>query len=146
MLLISIQIKLNLMMNKRIIYGLLGVVIFSGSLKLGHAQQKNFETTTVASLPSIFPSPVFMELQGESFLLGQSVTLVALPEVSEYTKTTVVKMLNKAGVKNVNTTQKIPKSIRGTVVVLGESKNGDGKALLSNNQKILKSQKEGYVI
>lgn len=146
MLLISVQIKLNLMMNKKIIYGLLGAVILSGSLKLGYAQQKNFETATVATLPSIFPSPVFMELQGESFPLGQTITLVALPEVSEYTKTTIVKMLNKAGVKNVNTTQKIPKSIRGTVVVLGVSKNGDGTALLSNNQAILDSHKEGYVI
>lgn len=77
----------------------------------------SFSKTT--SLPSIFPTPVSIDLGKGSFSLGKSVVLVSSSTVDAGTSALIARVLQDAGVKTVKTAKKLPKNIDGTYILLG---------------------------
>ena len=134
-------------MNKRLISTVFGVFMLGTTFSPIYAQSNKVEKITqVATLPTIFPVPVFSELRGGHFALGEKVTLVVLSEVSEFTKDSVVKLLNAAGVKSVNVISKLPKNKQGNLVILSVGDKPEVKSLLTSAQISVDNHKEGYTI
>lgn len=138
-------------MNKKLIYALLAVAAFAcspaGSSGLQAQDAPKAKVAQGAStLPSIFPAPHAAKLIGPAQALGTKVTLVSLQGVSDFTRSRVEKFLSQAGVKDISRVTKMPKSPKGTLVVLTAANNQQANILLEKAGGKPTDKKEGYVI
>ncbi|WP_437918665.1 beta-N-acetylhexosaminidase family protein [Sphingobacterium sp. LRF_L2] len=99
-----------------------------------------------STLPSIFPTPVSIELGKGSFMLGQSVFLVSPAMVGSETQSLLTKVLKDAGVQTIKTVKKIPKIIDGIYIVIGTQEEPYVVDALKQITNTLDTNTNGYTI
>lgn len=129
----------------RMLFTCLTVVMFGYSSTNAQTIQQATQSR-LATMPSIFPAPVSMELGKGSIVLGKSVVLIATPETEAETVGLVRTALALAGVESITVAKQLPQHPDGPHIVIGTADAAIVRTALAKSGAVQDSSTEGYTI
>ena len=100
----------------------------------------------VVTRPAIVPTPVSMTLTGGAIELGNAVTLIAGPGTEADTLARLREILNRAGVKHIDTARRVSDKAANPQIVIGTGDASLIRDALAKAGAALDDRREGYTI
>ncbi|MEA5124222.1 beta-N-acetylglucosaminidase domain-containing protein [Xanthomonas floridensis] len=120
-----------------------GMRLLSVLVALGLAVPAMAEPVTQ---PAIFPTPVSIDLDGETITLGDSVVLVVAPGADPAAVALVRRVLGSAGVGKIATASRLPASFDRPHVVVGTGEAAVVRDALARSKATQDTHAEGYTL